>query len=918
MQSNSLSADKKPNGRGKWELKFATRIALIFGFLGFMALVVSMAYSVRTAEISLQSEIENSLFQRHRTAQTILENRLNLLEVYLHTAASNRIFTSLAGQDAEFDTVAEDMIFMFQDSAMGAILDVFFLLDYSGNLVMDAGLPLYDITPVLTKMRSPVHYTNTWHVVTSDDLTLMLKAVPIFDPATIQLRGYMFAGLAIGQNRSFLRALTDRADLDYLAVGSERRLKNYYSKLETGAFHTDEPVEMSLLRYHDGVYLMRKQMKLDNNTYPLWIEFGVSEERFVSATENYWQSFFLLSGGFLFLLFVAAWLLHLSHDQAIGKLIKYIQAIQQGVRGAHFTTTGVYEYNQVGEAMQRMVEDLNIAATVFESAEGMMVTDKDKIILRVNQAFTDITGYSPYEVVGQHLEIIRSRKHDQQFYENMNEALEEDGAWQGEMWNVRKSGEEYLQWTSISAVMNDTEDSIINYVVTLVDVTQRKAAETKIRQLAFYDQLTDLPNRQLLMERLVKSLLASSRNEHYGAILYIDLDDFKTLNDTRGHDMGDRLLKMVAERLLACVRRNDTVSRIGGDEFIILLEDLGKNQEAASKQADALSRKLLETLARPYSFEDLEHFSTLSIGITLFHGENESVDDLLKQADLAMYQAKASGRNTHRFFNPDMQAKVLEHAALANDIRQALVRDEFVLYFQPQVNHRDQLIGAEVLLRWTHPEKGMISPVEFIPVAEDTGLILPLGEWVIDNACKELALWSSQPESRHLVLAVNISAKQFHQADFVELVLSSIRRYGTNPARLKLEITESMLLEDLDDTIKKMTQLQVHGVSFALDDFGTGYSSLSYLKRLPLDQLKIDKSFVRDLLTDTHDADIARTIVSLAKSMNLSVIAEGVETEEQRSRLASYGCLAYQGYLFGRPVPIEKLQLVRHSFSGLE
>ncbi|EEX35951.1 sensory box/GGDEF family protein [Vibrio metschnikovii] len=900
----SSSEIGKKSKKNRWELKFTTRITLLFGFLSLFTLLISMFYSIRTAEISLHSEIENSLAQRQRTVQSLIENRLDLLEVYLHTTASNQVFTSLTGENFEFNNIAEDMIYMFQDSALGANLDIFFLTDSSGKVLMDAGLPLYNIEPMLNSLRSPLHYTSEWALVHSPNLTALLKATPIFDPASIQLRGYMFIGLAIGQNRSFIQTLAERADLDALSIHYQQARLIQYSPSIALPAHSSEETTSSQMRAYENLYLLNATLNINNKAYPLNLKMGIDKQRFTSVSEHYWQTFFLLSGVFLLLLILAAWLLHLSHSRAISQLTDYIQGIQKGLR-VSFSPTGIYEYNQVGDAMQHMVENLKIAATVFESAEGMVVTDEKKHILRVNQAFTDITGYQPKDVLGHHIKVIRSGRHNQSFYDELELQLKTQGSWQGEIFNKRKNGEEYLQWTMITAVISDHEDEIINYVITLIDITQRKAAESKIKQLAFYDQLTGLPNRQLLMERLESARLNSQRNGQYGAILYLDLDDFKTLNDTRGHDTGDKFLTLVSQRLLDCVRRTDTVARIGGDEFVIILEQLDSDLDIASKRADLLCRKILDTLSKPYYIDNIEHFSTLSIGVTLFLGETKGIDELLKHADLAMYQAKGAGRNTHRFFNPEMQAKVLEHAAMANDIRHALTRNEFTLYYQPQVTHDGQLTGAEALIRWQHPKQGTISPIEFIPIAEETGLILPLGEWVLDQACQVLAVWQNSPLTDSLVLAINISAKQFHQTGFVQQVLEALQRYRANPDRLKLELTESMLHEDLEDTITKMSQLKKYGVSFSLDDFGTGYSSLNYLKRLPLDQLKIDKSFVRDLLTNSHDADIARTIVSLAKSMNLAVIAEGVETQEQRLALASYGCLDFQGYLFSRPVPLE-------------
>lgn len=439
------------------------------------------------------------------------------------------------------------------------------------------------------------------------------------------------------------------------------------------------------------------------------------------------------------------------------------------------------------------------------------------------------------------------------------------------------------------------------------DITQRKAMEDEIRQLAFYDPLTGLPNRRLLIDRLQQQLANSARGGRGGALLFIDLDNFKTLNDTFGHDRGDELLRHVARRLSLCVRDGDTVARLGGDEFVVMLGDLGASVEEAASRARLVGEKILDRLGQPYTLGDQVQFSTPSIGVTVFIDNLFSVDDLLRQADLAMYQAKAAGRNTMSFFDPEMQAALTARSALESDLRLGLQLGQFVLYYQAQVDAAGCLIGAEALIRWQHPARGLVAPGEFIPLAEETGLILPLGAWVLQSACEQLCRWALQPATALLGLAINVSARQFRQADFVDQVVAALERSGADPRRLKLELTESLLLADVDDTIAKMAALKARGVGFSLDDFGTGYSSLAYLKRLPLDQLKIDRSFVRDLLTDPNDAAIAHAIITLAESLGLMVIAEGVETAAQRDCLASHGCRAYQGYFFGRPGPVEAL-----------
>ena len=444
-------------------------------------------------------------------------------------------------------------------------------------------------------------------------------------------------------------------------------------------------------------------------------------------------------------------------------------------------------------------------------------------------------------------------------------------------------------------------------LVTLVDLSQHKAAEQEIHYLAYYDPLTQLPNRRLLVDRLQKALADSARRGRCGAVLMLDLDNFKTLNETQGHERGDMLLRQVAQRLCGCVQGEDTVARHGGDEFVVVLDDLGQSLEGAAARAEETGQKILAAMRHPFLLEGEPRHTTLSMGVTIFQGARETVDELLQRADLAMYQAKAGGRNALRFYDPQMQASVAARAALESDLRDGLGKGEFELFYQPQVDH-GRIVGAEALLRWRHPVRGFVSPAEFIPLAEETGLILPLGDWVLRAACERLARWARDPVLAQLTLSVNVSARQFRQGGFVGQVLAAIAGSGADGRRLQLEMTESLLLQDLEDTIDKMQQLRAYGVCFSLDDFGTGYSSLAYLKRLPLDELKIDQSFVRDVLTDPNDASIARTIVALGTSLGLRVIAEGVETEAQRTFLERNRCHAWQGYLLSRPVDVEAFE----------
>lgn len=550
----------------------------------------------------------------------------------------------------------------------------------------------------------------------------------------------------------------------------------------------------------------------------------------------------------------------------------------------------------------RMEQDLRIAAVAFESQAAIMVTDAAQSILRVNRAFSELTGYAPEEAIGRTPRLLKSGRQGSEFYLSMWNSLIQNGHWEGEIWNRRKNGEIFPEWLTISAVP-DAQGNIVNYVSTFSDISNLKVAESEIHHLAFYDPLTTLPNRRLLLNRLDKAGAAGKRNGQYSALLMIDIDHFKTLNDTLGHDIGDRLLVEVANRLRHSVREGDTAARLGGDEFVVMLEELGTDLDWAAIQAETVAEKIRTILCEPYFLQgDAEYFRSASIGISLFCGQDKAADVLLKQADIALYKAKDAGRNAIRFFDAAMQTALDERATLEADLRRALARGEFVLYVQPQVDTERRLTGVETLLRWQPAGKPLVPPGDFIPLAEETGLIVPIGLWVLDLACANLARWANDERTRGLTMAVNVSARQFRQADFVIQVSDALARHGANPRRLKLELTESLLLDNVDEVVTKMEALRDIGVRFSLDDFGTGYASLAYLKRYPFEQLKIDRSFVRDITSDGDAAAIVRAVIAMGDTLRLGVVAEGVEENTQYAYLAQHGCRSFQGYLFGKPM----------------
>jgi len=565
-------------------------------------------------------------------------------------------------------------------------------------------------------------------------------------------------------------------------------------------------------------------------------------------------------------------------------------------------TESVLSRRQLEQAQSRVREQTEL---LDKAHDAIFVVDMDYRVRYWNKSAERLYGWTSDQVIGRRVPEI-FHEADADMDARVASTLR-DGDWTGELSQRQNNGGPLIVESHLTLVKGeDGEPRSILAINT--DITKRKAAEAKVEHLALYDTLTELPNRRLLRERLDRALHAAARQKATGAVLFIDLDDFKTLNDTLGHYIGDRLLQQVATRLLACTRKTDTVARLGGDEFVVMLEGLSTDHRAAGASAKVIADKILEAFRQPYKLAAYDCESTASVGITLFSGPSDTADDLLKRADLAMYRAKSLGRNAMSFFDPEMQTYVTARAALRSDLRRALHNNEFELFYQPQVNNDGRVTSAEALLRWRHPRRGMVPPGEFIPMAEDDGLIVEIGHWVLETACVQLAQWAKNPLMEDLTVAVNVSLRQLLESRFVEGVLEVLRKSGANPRKLKLEITESSMVAKPDDTIAKMQALKGCGLGFSLDDFGTGYSSLSHLNRLPLDQLKVDRSFVTDLLVSDKDASIARTIILLGRNLNLTVIAEGVETEGQRDFLEKAGCHLYQGFLFSAALQSSRLE----------
>jgi diguanylate cyclase (GGDEF)-like protein/PAS domain S-box-containing protein len=546
-------------------------------------------------------------------------------------------------------------------------------------------------------------------------------------------------------------------------------------------------------------------------------------------------------------------------------------------------------------------EQLRLAANTFESQQGIMITDKDANILRVNNAFTKITGFSAPQVIGQNPRFLKSGRHDQEFFQDYWGQLLSSDKFEGEIWNRRKSGEIYPEWQTVTAVRNNLGE-VSHYVSVFSDITEKKDAENKIHSMAFYDPLTNLPNRRLLLDRFDQEIAIARRHKQFGAVLYLDLDHFKILNDSQGHLVGDELLIQVAERLSAVLRDEDTPARLGGDEFVVLLHANSETLSAAADHAMVVAEKIREQLNTPFILGQYQHQIGTSIGVALFPEGQESPDAVLQQADTAMYRSKSSGRNAINFFQPSMQEAADLRLSLEQDLRGAIEKGRFILCYHPQMDAEGKMVGAEALIRWEDSIKGRLSPADFIPVAEESNLILTIGKWVLMEACNQIKMWEDDGLGSLPYVSINVSSRQFRQQDFVYQVKHALESTGIAPSRLGIELTESVMIVDTNDTVDKMKALKALGVSIAVDDFGTGYSSLVYLKQLPLDVLKIDRGFVRDILNDSSDAVIVETIISMAKHLNIKVIAEGVETAEQLAFLKQKGCTIFQGYYFDQPL----------------
>jgi len=554
--------------------------------------------------------------------------------------------------------------------------------------------------------------------------------------------------------------------------------------------------------------------------------------------------------------------------------------------------------------LKHMEQRLELWAKVFEaSSESIMITNADWQVVTVNHAFCRSTAYELSEIIGESIEVLCSDHHPEGFYSDIRQATRIRGIWQGEMWIQRRTGESFPVWAVFNAV-RDEDANITHVIVTSFDISERKANEQRITHLAQHDVLTDLPNRALCVERLHMALQQAERLGVLVAVLFIDLDRFKNINDLLGHHIGDGLLRSVSHRLLEAVRAGDTVSRMGGDEFVVILNGVADVEEISQ----IVDRRLIPLIRMPHDIDGAELFVSCSVGIAVFPEDGRDIDSLMRNADAAMYQAKSQGRNSAQFFTIEMDRRLRERMQVENELRVAIQRQELCVYYQPRVDCRSgKLLGAEALVRWQHPERGLITPGHFIGIAEDCGLIIPLGSWVLAQACRQQAIWRESGVG-DIVISVNLSAAQLHDSELLQTLRQAMTENGIRPSMIELELTESLLMEDVSSTIDLLLAIKALGISLSVDDFGTGYSSLNYLHRFPIDKLKIDQSFIRDMLDDPNDLAITKAIIGLGHTLGLRVVAEGVEHAEEMRVLYAAGCDELQGYLFARPMPAEAFE----------
>ena len=745
------------------------------------------------------------------------------------------------------------------------------------------------------------------------------------------MRGVLFASLKLEWFRQLVTSLHLPAEWEAWLVSTDATLLARFP--DSGGAAGEQRVDAALLSRvehlaaqagslqefagPDGRQRVYAGMPLQLGDARLLLVIGAPQERSLSRIDQqFWLRVALLMGIALLSALASRYVVYRLVESWAARMKEAITRIASGRLDTRVAQrSGVAELGEVEQGINRMAEDLEkreaelrrLSMAVEQSPEAIVITDTRGDIVYVNEAFSRSTGYSRDEVVGRNPRLLNRGGTSPDTYRELWSTLLRGEVWRGEFNNARKDGSTFVELATIAPIRG-SDGTVTHYVAVKEDITQRKQSELLLHRLAYYDPLTGLPNRALLWDRLAQAIRATERSGHHVALMLLDVDGFKLLNDTQGHEAGDRLLKELAQRMSTHLRESDTVARQGDDDFAVIVTELSRDAGEALSQAEHIARKLHGHLLVPCMLSGdgaAAYYPSLCVGVTLCQGSATTPETLLKEAEVALHRAKAEGRNRISFFSPQMQALVNARAQLEFGLREGLERRDFSLHYQAQVDAQGRTVAAEALLRWRDAGGRPISPAEFIPVAEESGLIVPIGRWVLETALQQLAAWQRQPATRGLRLAVNVSTRQFHQADFVDMVREALRRSGAQAEGLELELTESVVVGDVAEAVQRMNQLRELGIRFSLDDFGTGYSSLSYLRQLPFVQLKIDRSFVMHIGDDAGSADIVRAILAMSRSLGLEVVAEGVETEAQRDFLREHGCQLFQGYLIGRPMGIE-------------
>ncbi len=679
--------------------------------------------------------------------------------------------------------------------------------------------------------------------------------------------------------------ITDRIQAEQALLESESRFKTLTNLSPVGTFFTNEK---GICHYVNKEWVNitgRPESYWRNRT---WTEAIHEEDREKIIVD--WARIVLKHGTFEVECRIN------KPDGGLTWILCRATAIKESDRGRDLFIGAVVDITD----RKKIENELQLMATTFETHDPILITDENSKILKINKAFSEVSGYQEDELIGKSPSTFKSRHHDGNFFKNMWSDLSEKGSWQGEIYNRSKSGHIHQDWVTITAIKNNRGE-LINYIGHYHDITERKEAEEQIRKLAFYDPLTSLPNRRLFLERLEDELEIAHLENKHGALLFLDLDHFKNLNDSLGHPVGDALLVEVSRRLRENISKGETIARIGGDEFVVLLPNIGPIVELSAEHAEQLADRIRVAIIEPFYIHGHEYHITVSIGISLFPEKGQNSADILKRADTAMYRAKQDGRNSVCFFKKEMQISADKRLAIEKDLRHAIRQNELFLVYQPMIDWEGNIIGAEVLLRWQHKVHGLIPPGDFIPIAEDTGLIFDISQWVLNTACSQLRDWMDNDPTiaeQLQCISINLSPKEFNQNGFEENMLNIIQKFDIQPDRIEFEITERLIISNLENTIQKMLKMKQHGFRFSVDDFGTGYSSLAYLKELPINRLKIDRSFIRDITEDRNDATIVETIISMSHHLGLEVVAEGVETQEQHFFLSQHACDIFQGFYF--------------------